>query len=199
MTAVRAVFLAVLRYFLTPPGIFLIGVLDASPVFFLPLGIDVVVIVMAARKPHLFWLYALLAAAGSVAGAAGALRIGKFAGERGLSRFVSPRKLRAVETHVNRGAVVVASLALIPPPFPFTAFVLAGGALDMSPWSFLPALAAARVLRFGIEAALAAYYGRGILRWMRTPLFEAIVAAFITLAVIGTIVSAVLLWRRARA
>src|SRR5215204_6571620 len=35
------------------------GVLDASMVFFLPLGIDFVLIVMTARKPQLFWLYAL--------------------------------------------------------------------------------------------------------------------------------------------
>ena len=42
------------------------GALDSSLIFFLPLGIDFAVIILAARKPELFWLYALLATAGSV-------------------------------------------------------------------------------------------------------------------------------------
>ena len=57
----RALFYSLLGYFLTPPGVVAIGALDSSLVFFLPLGIDFVVIIMAARKPELFWLYALLA------------------------------------------------------------------------------------------------------------------------------------------
>ena len=66
----RAAFFAFLGYFLTIPGIVLMGVLDASLVFFLPLGIDFVVILMTARRPEWFWLYALLATVGSVIGAA---------------------------------------------------------------------------------------------------------------------------------
>jgi hypothetical protein len=68
----------------------------------------------------------------------------------------------------------------------------------MKPWSFLGALAAVRALRFGVEGALASYYGRGILAWMRTPTFQMIVGGFIAIAVIGTIVSAVMLFRSSR-
>jgi membrane protein YqaA with SNARE-associated domain len=193
--AVRAFFFSILGYFLSPLGLVLMGILDASMVFFLPLGIDFVVILMAARKPELFWLYTLLATAGSVAGAAGTFWIGKKAGERGLARFVSARRLTRVKASVNRGAFVVAGLALIPPPFPFTPFVLASGALGMSPWSFLGSLAVVRAFRFGVEAALASHYGNGILRWMKTPTFELVVGVFIALAVVGTIVSAVLVFR----
>ncbi len=174
------------------------GVLDGSVVFFLPLGIDFVVIIMAARKPELFWLYALLATLGSTIGAAVTFWIGRQAGERGLTRFVSARRLKRINKSVDRGAFVVAALALIPPPFPFTAFVLASGALGMNPGSLFGALAAVRALRFGIEAALASQFGRGILKWMKTPAFEMVVGVFITLAVIGTIVSAVLLVRGSR-
>jgi membrane protein YqaA with SNARE-associated domain len=195
----RAWFLSVLGYFLTPAGVLLMGALDASLVFFMPLGIDFVLILMAARKPDLFWLYALLATAGSVIGAAGTFWIGRKAGEKGLSRFVSARRLERVECRVNRGTLVVACLALIPPPFPFTPFVLAGGALGMKPWSFLGALALVRALRFGAEAALAATYGSQILGWMKTPAFKVVVGVFVALALIGTIVSAVALYRGSRA
>jgi membrane protein YqaA with SNARE-associated domain len=196
--AVRALFYSVLGYFLTVPGVLLMGVLDASMVFFLPLGIDFIVILMTARKPELFWLYALLAAAGSIIGAGVTFWIGKKAGEKGLARFVRPRRLERVKARVNRGTWVVAALALIPPPFPFTPFVLAGGALGMNPWSFFGALAAVRAFRFGIEGALAFRYGSQIVHWMKTPTFQAVVAVFIGLAVIGTIVSAVLVIRGSR-
>jgi membrane protein YqaA with SNARE-associated domain len=192
---VRAFFYSTLGYFLTPAGILLMGALDASLVFFLPLGIDFVMIVMTARKPELFWLYALLATAGSVAGAAGTYWIGKKLGEKGLTRFVSPRRLERVKARVNRGAYVMAGLALIPPPFPFTPFVLVSGALAMNPWAFFTGLAGARLFRFGVEGALAHQYGSQILRWTKTPAFQAVVGVIIALAVIGTIVSAILALR----
>jgi len=195
---VRAFFFSVLGYFLTPAGVFMMGILDASMVFFLPLGIDFVVIIMTARKPELFWLYALLATLGSLVGAAGTFWVGKKAGEAGLSRFVRPKRLERVKAQVNRGGVLVAGLALIPPPFPFTPFVLASGALGMHAWSFFVPLAVARAFRFGVEAGLAHRYGSQILRWMKTPTFQAVVGVFIALAVIGTIVSAVLLVRSTR-
>jgi membrane protein YqaA with SNARE-associated domain len=194
----RAFFFSVLGYFLSPMGVFAMGLLDASMVFFLPLGIDFVVIITSARHPAWFWLYALLAASGSVAGAAGTFWVGRKAGEKGLRRFVGARRLQRVTAQVDRGVFVVAGMALIPPPFPFTPFVLAGGALGMNPWSFFAALAGVRALRFGVEAALAAQYGSGILRWTKTPTFQMTVAGFTGLAVIGTIVSAVLVYRKSR-
>ena len=171
------------------------GVLDASMIFFLPLGIDFVVIIMAARKPDLFWLYPLLATIGSSVGAALTFWIGRKAGEVGLTRFVNPKRLAQVKVRVSRGATVVAALAIIPPPFPFTPFVLTSGALGMNAWSFFSTLAAVRVLRFGVESALASRYGSQIIRWMKTPVFETIVGILIALAVIGTIASAIALVR----
>jgi membrane protein YqaA with SNARE-associated domain len=192
---VRAFFFSILGYFLSPFGVVLMALLDSSMVFFLPLGIDFVVIVMTARKPELFWLYALLATIGSLGGAAATYWIGKKAGEKGLARFVSPRRLERVKERASGGCLVIAGLSLIPPPFPFTPFVLAGGALGMNPWSFFAALGAARLFRFGVEGALAYRYGSQILRWMKTPTFQTIVGVLIALAVVGTIVSAVVAFR----
>jgi membrane protein YqaA with SNARE-associated domain len=192
----RALFHPLLGYFLTPIGVLFLGALDSSMVFFLPLGIDFVVIIMAARKPEWFWLYAILATIGSVAGAALTFWIGRKVGEHGLSRLVKPGRLRKIEQRVSEGAAVsVAALAIIPPPFPFTAFVLASGAFRANPWSFLVTLAGVRMLRFVVEGALAAQYGRGILAWMQSTTFTIVVGALIALAVIGTLVSAVAVYR----
>src|SRR5204862_6948541 len=127
---------------------------------------------MAARKPDMFWLYPLLATIGSIAGAALTFWIGRKAGEVGLSRLVNPKRLEHVKERVGRGSAVVAALAIIPPPFPFTPFVFTSGALGMNPWSFFGTLAAVRVCRFSLEAALASRYGSQIIRWMKTPTFQ---------------------------
>ena len=92
----------------------------------------------------------------------------------------------------------VAALGIIPPPFPFTAFVLASGAFGANPWTFLTTLAGVRVLRFLAEAGLAAIYGRRILSWMQSTVFEVIVGTLIVLAVVGTVVSGIAVVRSTR-
>ena len=194
----RSALMSLLGSFLSPWGVVLIAALDASLVFFLPLGVDIVVILLSARHPATFWLYALLAMIGSVIGAAGTFWIGRKIGEGELAKLVKPRRLERVKARVNKGTAVVAALALIPPPFPFTPFVPTGGALEMNPWSFLGTLSVARLVRFGLEATLAASYGTRIVRWMHTSIFEGIVGVFIALALIGTVVSALGLARETR-
>jgi len=196
---VRSLFYSFLGYFLTPGGLILMGALDSSLLFFLPLGIDFAVVILAARRPELFWLYALLATVGSVIGGAGTFWIGRKLGEHGLTMLIKPSRLERVKRRVShQAAVSVGALAVVPPPFPFTAFVLASGAFGCNPWVFFSTLAAARLARFMIEAGLAALYGRRILAWMQSTVFEVIVGVLIALAVIGTIVSIVAVYRGTR-
>ena len=195
----RALFHSLLGYFLTPFGLVLMAALDSSMVFFLPLGIDFAVIILSARKPELFWMYAALATVGSVGGAGVTYWIGRKVGEMGLSRLIKPSRLKRVQQRVSHSAAIsVASLAIIPPPFPFTAFVLTSGAFRVNAWSFFITLAGVRALRFLVESSLAARYGRGILSWMQSPTFTIAVGVLIGLAVIGTLVSAVAVYRGTR-
>ena len=195
----RAFFNSLLGYFLTPWGIILMGALDSSLIFFLPLGIDFAVIILAARKPELFWLYAILATIGSVIGAMVTFWIGRKAGEHGLTRLMKPSRLERVRNRVSHHAgVSVAALAIIPPPFPFTAFVLASGAFGGHPWTFFTTLAGVRVVRFLAEGGLAALYGRRILTWMQSTVFEVIVGTLIVLAIVGTVISAIAVVRSTR-
>ncbi|CAN5876339.1 hypothetical protein BH24ACI4_BH24ACI4_29430 [soil metagenome] len=195
----RSLFNTLLGYFLTPHGLVLMGALDSSLIFFLPLGIDFAIIVVAARDPDLFWLYALLATLGSVAGAMVTFWIGRKVGEHGLKRFVSPRRFERIKERVSSSAAVsVAALGVIPPPFPFTAFVLASGALGARAFTFAATLAGVRLLRFMVEAWLAATFGSRILQWMESTIFEVIVGVLIVLAIGGTIASAVAVYRGTR-
>jgi membrane protein YqaA with SNARE-associated domain len=130
----KALFYSLLGYFLTPAGLVIMGALDSSLVFFLPLGIDFVVIILSARNPDLFWLYAPLATVGSVLGAGLTFWIGRKVGEHGLSRLIPPKRLKRIQQRVGqKAAVSVAALAIIPPPFPFTAFVVTSGAVRPMP------------------------------------------------------------------
>jgi membrane protein YqaA with SNARE-associated domain len=192
----KALFNSLLSYFLTPAGVLVMGALDASLVFFLPLGIDFVVILMTARKPELFWLYALLATAGSLIGAAATFWIGRKVGEHGLTRLVRPSTLKRVERRVTHNAAVpIAALGIIPPPFPFTAFVLTSGACRLNPWTFLSTLAGVRLVRFMVEAGLASHYGRGILAWMESRTFTVVVISLAVLAIGGSIASGIAVYR----
>ena len=189
-------FQSIFGFFLTWWGAFLMAALDTSMLFFLPFGIDAVVIFLAARNEELFWLYPLLATAGSLTGAAVTFWIGRKAGEVGIERLVPSRRLERLKCKVNeKGAVALAVPALLPPPFPLTPFILTCGALDVSRPRFFVTFGLVRLLRFGVEAVLARIYGRGILAVLQSDTFQMVVFGFVVVALVGTIASAVLLWR----
>jgi membrane protein YqaA with SNARE-associated domain len=193
---VTSLFQSVFSFFLTWWGAFLIAALDASMVFFLPFGVDAVVIFMSARNERWFWVYPLMATAGSMTGAAGTYWIGRKIGEVGLERYVPERRLERMRCRVrDSGAIALALPALLPPPFPLTPFILTCGALNVNPWRFFATFGAVRLLRFGAEAVLALRYGRGILRVLQSDTFQTVVVGFIVMAIVGSIVSVVLLWR----
>lgn len=189
-----------LRGFLTWWGPFVVGALDASPVIVMPFGVDALVIYLAARDESLFWIYPLLATAGSLTGAAFTFWIGYKAGEVGLDRLVPRHQLDRLRCRVrDRGAVALATPAILPPPFPLTPLVLTCGALKVDARKFFSTFAVVRLLRFSIGAALARVYGRGMLRVLESETFQAVVIAFIVIAVAGTVVSGLLFWRHSHA
>jgi membrane protein YqaA with SNARE-associated domain len=182
--------------FASPIGVVVLAALDSTIFFSLPLGIDTAVMILAARLRDFWWTVPLLATFGSVVGAALTFWMGVKIGETGLDRWLPRTRLRRIRERINEnGAVALALLDLIPPPFPFTPFVLAAGALEVDTRMFFVTLAACRLLRFGLEAALAIVYGRSILRWLDSDLFHDLVSLFIVVAVVGTTLSMVKLVR----
>jgi membrane protein YqaA with SNARE-associated domain len=187
-----------LSFFLTWWGAILLSALDSSLVFFMPFGVDALVIYLAARDEQLFWVYPILAAAGSLAGGVLTFWIGRKAGKAGLPRLVPKHQIDRVSRMVqHRGAAVLALPVLLPPPFPLTPYVLTCGAMQVNPWWFFPTYTGVRLLRFGIGAVLGRLYGPSILRVLESQTVQHVVIAFVVVAGIGTIVSGVLLWRNA--
>ena len=196
----RAISKWAIAAFANPIGIVVLAALDSTLFFSLPFGIDAVVIILAARLREMWWIVPLLATLGSVAGAALTFWMGVKIGEKGLDRWVTDeRRLDRIRRRIrDKGAIALAVLDLIPPPFPFTPFVLAAGALEVAPRVFFGTLAACRIFRFGLEAVLAVRYGRRILSWLDSDIFHDVVTFFIVVALVLTTVSLVKIVRTTR-
>jgi membrane protein YqaA with SNARE-associated domain len=196
---VRSLSQWLISLFVSPIGVVVLAALDSTLFFSLPFGIDAVVIILSARMHGLAWLVPVLATLGSTAGAALTFWMGVKVGENGLDRYVSSKRLDRIHHKIkNSGAIALAVLDLIPPPFPFTPFVLAAGALEVRATMFFATLTVCRLVRFGVEAALAARYGKRILSWLDSDLFHDIVLGFTVVAVLLTILSVVRLVKSTR-
>ena len=85
--------------------------------------------------------------------------------------------------------------ALLPPPFPMTAFILTSGALKVPMARFLLIFAAARLVRFGTEALLARRFGTSLLRIFESEPVQAVAIGLVIIAVVGTAITIVRVWR----
>ena len=196
----RGFFATIFGGFLSWWGLWLIAALDSTMVFFLPLAVDIAVVILVSRNREFFWLYPILASAGSLCGAALTYYIGRGLGEVGLERYVPKKRLAGFRRRIEeKGAVALAILDLIPPPFPFTACVLAAGALKVDTMLFFVTLFLTRLLRFGVEAVLAYFYGPTIIGWLKSDIVEYIGTALFAAAIIGTIITTIQLIRKSRA
>jgi membrane protein YqaA with SNARE-associated domain len=179
-----------LSFFFSTLGVCILGALDSSLIFFLPLAVDAGVVYLASRNPHLFWLYPLLVSASSMIGVAVTYYIGERLGEAELQHFVSKRKLQMVTQRTRIKGAAIAVLDFIPPPFPFTAFILAAGALKISRHRFFVALYFVRLIRFGVEATLALLLGARVIAIIQSPIARHVAEFFTAMIIVGSLITA---------
>jgi membrane protein YqaA with SNARE-associated domain len=187
----------VFHHFLRMGGFGLVGfgILDSS-FLFLPLGNDLLLVVLTARKPALFWYYALMATLGSAIGCTLTDAVSRKLGEAGIEKMTNQARLKAVQRRIEKHAWWALGLAaLLPPPFPFTVFLIAASGLQMSRWKTLAPVAIGRLVRFFALALLAVTYGRQILHISRRPEVEYFMLGLAAVSIIGSVLS-VLKWVR---
>jgi len=170
-------------------GVFLVALIDASPIPLpIPGSTDVLILILGARGQWP-WLLALFGVAGSLIGGYATWETGRKGGEPMLDRYVSQRYRSRIKGWIKgHGVRSVALAALLPPPIPLLPFLLGAGALGVTRRQLFIALAIARSIRYGAEAALALVYGRVILRWANRYLAgwsNVILYSFIGLIVAG--------------
>jgi len=151
-------------------GLFLMSALDSS-FLVLPFGNDLLLIALVSSNRNGWnWIaYVLVSAIGSVVGVLVVDLIMRKAGEKGLERFVSAKRIEKVKAKLeNKGGITVFIATLIPPPFPFTPVVMTASALQSPRGKLLAAVFLGRLVRFGVEAVLALYFGRQMIAFMRS-------------------------------
>ena len=178
----------VLRFFLRLGlfGLFLMSALDSS-FLVLPFGNDLLLIALVSRnRESLIWIaYVIVSAIGSVVGVFFVDLIMRKAGEAGLERFVSRKRIDKLKAKLeNKAGITVFIATLIPPPFPFTPAVMTASALQSPRGELLIAVFLGRLVRFGIEAVLALYFGRQLIAFMNSDVVTYVVYALIGIAAI---------------
>src|SRR3954463_15434171 len=94
-------------------GVWVLAALDSTVIFFLPLAVDVGVVILSSRHPSLFWFYPILISGSSLIGACVTFYVGRRLGEAGIERYVSKRKLDRVLSRIReKGVVTMAALDL---------------------------------------------------------------------------------------
>jgi membrane protein YqaA with SNARE-associated domain len=138
-------------------GVFILAALDSSVLPTLG-AVDTLTIVLAARHPDLWPYYATCSTAGSVCGASVAYRL---SGLGVLHRRIKGVVFDRVTSFLKRfGSLALSLAALLPPPFPTSAFVLSAGATRYRFTAFVLAFGAGRACRFALLAYLASVFGR---------------------------------------
>jgi membrane protein YqaA with SNARE-associated domain len=166
-------------------GLLTVGILDSS-FLMLPLGNDFLLLGLVARFHDRVALYVGAATLGSVLGALLTLWLSRKGGDR-LAKGRRGRTWKYVEKQMKENAGWALSAgSLMPPPFPFTVFVAAAGALKVPLKKAFSYIAAGRLLRFTIEGVLAIYYGRWILSFAQSPAFRYLAIAMLVIAVAGS-------------
>ena len=182
------------------PGLLVLGILDSS-FLFVPWGNDLLVVAMTARRPQLGTMlyYAAMSAVGSVLGCLVIDFTIRPLGAKGLEKHFSKRRLATVQRKIEKNAAMALTVAsLAPPPFPFTAFVMAAAAMQYSRARLLVVAGATRLARFAILGFLALRFGQGILKWGQNPVLQGIMIGLIVLSTAGSAISVIGWIRRSR-
>ena len=178
----------ILRFFrrLGVFGLLLLSALDSS-FLVLPFGNDLLLIALvSSHRDSLIWiLYVVVSAAGSLIGVFVVDLLMRKAGEKGLERFVSARKIEKLKAKLeNKAGVTVFIATLIPPPFPFTPAVMTASALQTPRGKLLTAVFFGRLVRFGIEAVLALYFGRQVIAFINSDVVTYIVYGIMAIGIV---------------
>ena len=172
-------------------GLLLLSVADDS-FLFLPVGSDLLTVLLVARHPSQLPLCVLAGATGSTIGVLLLDLVCRKGGEEGLKRLVKPRLLGHLKRQMERHAAVVLIVScLAPPPFPFGAAIAAASALQYPRPRLLVLVFVARTVRFSLVGWSAIYFGRRILEIANSTEFMWIMAGFIAFCLIGSIASVI--------
>ena len=176
-------------------GLVILGILDSS-FLFLPVGNDLLLVVLVARHHRYLPLYVLAASLGSATGVLLLDLVCRKGGEEGLQKMMSRKRLSYLKKKMSQSAAVPLIVAcLAPPPFPFTAVIAAASAFQYSKLRLLGYVFGFRTVRFTLIGLVAIWFGRRILGIANLPEITWFMVGFSALCIIGSTLS-IMRWIR---
>ena len=170
-------------------GLLFLSIADDS-FLFLPIGSDLLTVLLVARNHERLAVYILVAAAGSTIGVFLLDLVCRKGGEATLTRLVKPKLLGYLKFRIEQNAAAVLVIScLAPPPFPFGAAIAAASALQYPRRRLLVLVFLARAARYSLVGWAAIHFGRRILRIANSTEFLWFMGGFIAFCTIGTVLS----------
>lgn len=129
----------------------------------IPIPVDALVAGYVFSNRGHAWLYVIAGAFGSAIGSMIPFYLGRAGGELFLLRRINRERFERIRDRFERQEFLALMVpAMLPPPTPFKVFVFAAGVFEMRTISFLLAVFAGRLVRFGAVAVLTVIFGPGI-------------------------------------
>jgi len=136
-----------------------VALLDSSSI---PVPMDAILALYVWNDKGHFWLYCLLASAGSAIGGLLPYGLGRAGGELFLLKRVNRERFERMRTRFERQEFLAMMIpSVLPPPTPWKAFVFAAGVFEMRVLPFLIAVFCGRMIRWLILSILVLKLGPG--------------------------------------
>lgn len=179
-------------------GLILLGLADNSVVP-MPGSMDALTVILSAHQKGWWWYYAFMATVGGVVGAYATYALGARGGREALEKKIPRRKAEKIFKRFNQhGFWTVFIPALLPPPVPYSPFLLAAGALKYSRRKFFIAVGAGRAIRYTALAYLGQMYSKQIFGFFHE-YYKPLLWVLISVGVLGGTAALLWTWRRKRA
>ena len=166
-----------------------VAILDSSSI---PVPMDAILAVWIWNNKGQFWLYAIMAAAGSAIGGLLPYGLGRAGGELFLLKRVNRQRFEALRARFEQQEFwAMAVPSMLPPPTPWKAFVFAAGVFEMRVLLFMLAVFTGRLIRWLVLSLLVIELGPGAVQVIE----RHALAALAIVGGVGLIVFAVW-WRK---
>ena len=146
-------------------GLFVIAFLDSSVLSF-PFITDLLYMQFVIQRPARLPYYLLMATAGSLAGCIWLYILSKKGGEAYRKRHARKAPGRIQNLVQEHAFLSVILPAVLPPPMPFKAFVIAEGVAEVPLRTFVIGILVGRGARYTVEGILAVAYGKAVEAFM---------------------------------
>lgn len=149
------------------PAILKFGILGAGAVALLdsssiPVPMDIFIAGWVWNDQKRFWLYCLMAAAGSAVGGLLPYGLGRAGGELFLLKRINRERFERLRERFEKQEFLAMTIpSMLPPPTPWKLFVFAAGVFEMKVWLFMLAVFCGRLIRWMILSLLVLKLGPG--------------------------------------